>query len=417
MEVNTSFYPRIRWFVMLAIFFAYVGLGTMLVAFSSIIGIVSEEFSVTPGQMSFFALGIFILTNAIFTIISGILFDRFGIKKVLFVGTAIMLIGAAFSPMLTQSITGIIIMRILVGIGAGPVAGCIAVVGAKWFPLHERSIYTGVVSAGICVGIALSFIIVNIVLNITGGDWRAAVNALVVGPIASMIFVLLYTIFANDSKLPQSIEAKDEDANTHHEFANIVRQPIFYLLIITGFCYTWCLNAFTDLTPGYIAIDAPMGLGYGAVAAGTFMLLVQLGNILGGFFSGVIVEKIFKGNVKPVIVGAFIIQAITVFLVKFTWVTDSDTLFRIVLFIIGFTIMLTMSNITTFISTTMPSAIVGKVFSIIYGIGLIIGSIGVSVGSGILHFTGSYQGPILIISAVAIIGAIAASFYNKPKFG
>jgi len=77
--------------------------------------------------------------------------------------------------------------------------------------------------------------------------------------------------------------------------------------------------------------------------------------------------------------------------------------------------MSVITPLTTFIATNMPVSVVAKVFSIAFGIGLVMGGIGVSVGSGVLHFTGSYQGPILVVSIVAFVGFIFALFLSTPK--
>jgi hypothetical protein len=63
-----------------------------------------------------------------------------------------------------------------------------------------------------------------------------------------------------------------------------------------------------------------------------------------------------------------------------------------------------------------PNEIQGKIGGTTMGLGIIGGTVGVAVGAAALHTTGAYRVSVLIVFAVAIIGAIAGIFLKKPIF-
>jgi MFS family permease len=406
-------YPSFRWFVMAAITVAYMGLGMVLIGFAPIVGMVAKEFHITVGQMSFYSMGIAVLTGALATIASGPLIDRFGLKPTLLVGIAITVIGALLVPVVTYSVAGLILLRIFGAIGTGPIGGCISAVAARWFPYKQRGIFAGAVGGGISLGIAIGFIMMGAGLKAYNGDWRAAMLTLAIGPIVGLIMIVIMAIFGKEPRV-HDVEVH-RPGEKDRDFTLALRSPTIYVTIVCMFCLTWMMNAFNDLTPGYIAIPKPMGLGLGPAAAGTHMSAVQIGMILGAVFAGFIIDKVFKGNTKPVIFVGFVVAGLTMLSVGYTFVHDSARLFVACLFLAGFFEAFVIPCLTAFIAGNYPYTIVGKVFSLVMGIGIFGGSIGVSVGSGVLHFTSSYRLPIVIVAIVALVGVIATVFLNSAK--
>ncbi|MDR0356916.1 MAG: hypothetical protein LBH63_00855, partial [Clostridiales Family XIII bacterium] len=246
--------------------------------------------------------------------------------------------------------------------------------------------------------------------------WQTALERLAIVPIVAAIFYIIVVIITRKVVLP-SVEAHDAETggNADHAFSKLAKTPLLYLLILIGICYTWSLNAFNDLTPGYMAIDPPMGIGKGAVFAGSVMIAVQLGNVIGSLLSGVCITKFFKGNSRIAILVMFLINCVCCVSIKASFVYDNLPVLIVALFFVGFSIANIMPNVAFFASTRLPITIVGKVYGTALGVGLIVGSLGVSLGSMALLMTGTYTASIMIVGAIALIGALGALGVKRPK--
>jgi MFS family permease len=246
--------------------------------------------------------------------------------------------------------------------------------------------------------------------------WQSALERLAVVPIIAAIFYIIIVIVTRKVVLP-SVEAHDAEmgGNVDEAFKKFAKTPVLYLLILTGICYTWSLNAFNDLTPGYMAIDPPMGIGKGPVFAGSVMIAVQLGNVIGSLLSGICITKLFKGNSKVAIFVMFLINCICCISIKAAFVYDNLPVLIAALFLVGFSIANIMPNVAFFASARLPITIVGKVYGTSLGVGLIVGSLGVSLGSAALLMTRTYTASIMIVGAIALIGALGALGIKKPK--
>jgi len=408
-------YPKSRWFVLLTAFACYLSVGCFIIMLSPIVGLISQEFGLTPGEVSFYGMGLFNIINAVSIIFSGVLYDRFGIKRVLTVSAIGVLIIALLLPVFLQTITGLIAFRILLGILGGPIAGCLAPLGAAWFPPNERGLCSGVVSAALPVGITLSLMIMGFRLGATQGDWRAALYTLTIIPAVVVVLLVIMLITTRKVVLPVTEQDAALEGAQKKLFASILKAPAIWITIVAYCCYTLCMNSFTDLSPGYIAIDPPMGLGYGADTASFMSMLTSIGNIVGAILTGLILDKVLKGKVRPILVTAFIVQCICVFLVRFHFVTDTTPLFMVMLFLVGFSITAAACSLTTFIMLRFPMGVNGRVFSFSMGAGLLMGSVGLSISSAMLHFSGGYLLPLLFITIIAIVGIIPSVLLEKAS--
>jgi|GEM_PF-2386613 len=419
MDNTLRVYPRSRWFVLATIFIGYMALGMAIVAYSPIVGVIAGEFNITPGEVSLLAIGSFSIASAIASAVAGILFDKIGWVIPFAVATVIMALGIFLTPYVTSTLTGILVTRILIGIASGPVTSCIANIAAEWFPAKERGTFNGVVSMGITLGMMLTFQIVGGGMAMYNGDWRMAESGLFFGPIAAIVImiIMLFVVKKTKSALPpMDSYNSDEAEGAKHDYAYVLKQPVYYLILIGMVCYGWVMNSWNDLIPGYLSIPAPVGIGFDQQTVGALMTYTQVGSLLGGFCAGFFIDRVLKGRVRPVLIFAYIVMGISVLAVKFPAVyNDNATLFHVCLFLVGFCMMTIIPSLSNFVARTFPGAIVGKVFATTFGVALLIAAIGVNFGSTMLYITGTYQLPILIIGIVALIGVVPALTLYRPK--
>jgi MFS family permease len=409
-------YSKSRWFIMIAMMISWVGQGAQLIQFAPVVGNVAEEFGLTAGQVSFYGMGLYTLVMGISAIIAGFLIDRFGASQFVLVCMAILLAMALLTPVITQSLSGTVALRVICGVATGPIISAAAPIGVQYFPVKNRAIFMGVVGAGFPLGMTLSLLIMGVRLGQTGGDWRLSMMTIAILPVIALVFIIAMIVVMRKIKtgVPASDAAKD-DLIAKAAFKEVLRAPLFYLLIIANICMSWGKNAFTDLSPGYIALDAPTGLGYGAEYASFISTLITIGMITGSFVAGFFIDKVFKSRARPWLLIAFAVMAICVMLTKFGFITSNIAVFSVILFLVGFSIESLGPGLTGTVMIKFPPNVTAKVYGLCFGIGLFAASGGVMIGSMMLHVTSSYQGPLLLISIIGAVGFVLALFFDKAR--
>ena len=408
---NPPSYPKFRWFMLAAVTFGYITCGMLIILFAPVLGDVAKDFGVDLGKATLAAMGVYYTVSAIAVLISGPLIDRFGVRLLVVGGGVLLVISCLLMPVLAKTLSGLIALRVLMGLGSGPVSACVPAVAARWFPPQERGIFAGAQGSGIAIGVAIGLVAMPAAVDANHGDWRTAVAWLSVVPLISLLLVIV-PLFVKEPPVVQSVAV---DPNAKSDFARALREPMFYIGVLGMVAFCWIMNVFNQQTPGYFAVDPPLGLGLGAMVAGRKMLAVQIGMILGGVGSGIAIDKAFKGNVQPALVGGFLIAGVCMFAIRFEAVNQSALLLGICLFGAGFFESVAMPALSAFISLHYPHGIMGRVFAISFGVSLFGGAIGVALSGALLSATNSYAIPIVLVSVVAVCGALVSSLLRPPK--
>jgi MFS family permease len=410
---NSDAYPHTRWLMLAAVMVGQIMIGALIICYAPILGIVSKDIGVTVGEISAAAMGTVIMAAGFSTLLSGPVLDKFGVARSITVGALITTTGVWLAPVLDNSIREIVMVRLIMGIGFGPVSACTSTVAARWFPLEKRGMVAGMVGACISLGIILGFILTPAFLKIVD-HWSFAIRWLTVIP-AFALCLSFSTNFLTEPDIGETVTAEPDSGKISSHVALAFKSSATYLCIVCMFLFAWAMNAFNDLTPGFIAIDPPTGLGLGPVVAGRFMSAVQVGMLIGSAASGFILMKIFKGRIKAVMATGFCFAALFMFSVKLPAIHSTSGLLTLCLFLAGFFEAFIIPMVTTFIAIHYPSSIMGRIYGTVFGISIFGGGIGVFVGSAFLHMTGAYLVSITVVSVVALLGMMASFLLSPPK--
>ncbi|MDR1572623.1 MAG: MFS transporter [Clostridiales Family XIII bacterium] len=409
-------YPKSRWFVMIAMMIAWVGQGAQLIQFAPVVGLVADEFGLSAGQMSFYGMGLYTLVMGLGALVAGFLIDRFGFRHLMLGAMIVLVAMALLVPIMTQTLSGTVAMRVICGFATGPILAAVTPIGVRYFPARNRATYMGVVGAGFPLGLTLSLLIMGMRLGQTAGDWRTAMMTIAILPAVALVMIIAMFAVMNKTKVVVQAPATSEEGLTAQAaFKEVLRAPLLYIVIIAFTLASWCKNGYTDLSPGYIAIDAPMGLGYGAEFASFVSMLLTIGMLVGSLVAGILIDKVFKSRPKPWLMIAFAVLAICILLTKLSFVTGNIPLFVVVLFILGFMMESLSPGLTSTIMTRFPPGSSGKIFGLGFGLSLFAASGGVMVGSMMLHANSSYQPTLLLLGIVAVAGFVLAFFFDKAK--
>lgn len=404
-------YPKFRWYVMLTMLIAMVVQSIIMISPAPLVGELSKVLNTDVATVSGTVMPVWNIFLAIGGILGGFLLDKFGVTKTFIVSYIVLIIGTAVMPVLGTGLWTLVALRGIMGLGAGPINGCDSRVAADWFPKHERPIVTGIMGVGISLGVAIGFVFAPNVFAST----HNLLGTLGIEAIFPVIGLILIIIMAFGPKAPNQHLTKVDEKQSQTSLKKVLSVSETWTCFLSVILLCWVFTAFNDLTPGYIAIPAPMGLGHGPVDAGNIMSIFQIAFMAGSLLSGFFVSVVFKGNEKPVVSIGFIVAAIFMFSVGQPFVYNDFNLLTVCLVIAGFFAGMPNAPIFGFISKYYPQNVTGRLGGIAMGLGVLFGAIAVMVGAACLHATGNYHLSIIVVSVVAVLGFLNSLRLKKPK--
>jgi ACS family D-galactonate transporter-like MFS transporter len=134
-------------------------------------------------------------TYAALQLPSGLLLDRFGVKKVGRCSTILWAI-ASFGAAASTGIGGFLAARLFLGIGEAPTFPANSKAIGYWFPKQERSLATAIFDSMAKLSSAIGVPLLGILLLHFGWRWSFAAT----GFISVLFFVLFYALYRNPSE-------------------------------------------------------------------------------------------------------------------------------------------------------------------------------------------------------------------------
>jgi len=401
-------YPNFRWFVLLAMIVTTAASTTVMITPAPLMGELAKTLHVDPGTATGIFMGLWNIIGATSCLGAGFLVDRYGIPKMLVLGCLLLLVPSLLFPVVGYNMKGLIILRIVQALGVGPLTALVAPLAATWFPPQQRGMVAGLSGFAISLGVLLGFILAPIAFAATG-SWVATVAWLSISPLIGLVLSLVMAFGPKPPAFHDDISA-EALAEAEGAFKRAMKSSATWIVVVTIFFSCWFFTGFNDLTPGYIAIDAPTGLGYGPMMAGKLMGIYQLFFMIGSIAVGFIFEKIFRESARATIGVAFLVSGVLAATIMLPSVAHNVSVLAKLLPIIGFFAAWVMATAIAYISLNYHHSIVGRVTGLAMGIGLYAGIPGIIVGSMALKFTGNYHTSITIVSTIAIVGAIVVQF-------
>jgi MFS transporter, ACS family, D-galactonate transporter len=246
--------------------------------------------NVTFGYLS----GAYNWTYAMCQLPVGVLLDRYGVRRVGRISTAVWSI-ASFAAAVSTGIGGLFGARLLLGVGEAPTFPANAKAIGYWFPVKERSFATSIFDAAAKFASAIGVPLLGVVLIKVGWRWSFAATGLI-SVLYFLLFSKVYRDPKDDPKLtevernyiaePRADVNGEEDAEPRAaSLGYLIRRKkvlglalgfgsynyVFYLLLtwlpsylssalhidlLHSFLYTgipWIFATVTELTTGFIA--------------------------------------------------------------------------------------------------------------------------------------------------------------------
>lgn len=405
-------YPRFRWFVFATLCIVTASTAVALIAPAPLMGPIAKALGISIGEAAGATMGTFNLFVAISALAGGWFLDKFGAVRVWAACLILIIAGELLMPVFGSGFWGLNNLRVMEGLGTGPIMASTARIAAQWFPVKERGIVTGVQGMAMGLGITLGFILAPAVFETTG-NWAVTMAWLSFLPVIALVMTAL---IAFGPKAPGIAAAESNDAvGAESAFMQAIKLPVTWMAILCVVMMSWAFQAINDLIPGYIAVEAPVGLGKGPTAAGQFMTAFSMSFTIGALLSGFILEKVLKGQSKPLVFLGYLGTVVFTFALRIPLVTSNDTLLLICLILNGLLSAWCIPPSVAFIARNYPEHLTGKLGGLAQGIGVFGGTAGAFTGAYAIHATGYYDASIYIIVGIAILGCLSALGLNAPK--
>ncbi|MBT2740789.1 MFS transporter [Bacillus sp. ISL-77] len=218
----------------------------------SVLGLAAEPI-MTELNLSYDQFGLvgssFFAAYAVGSIILGTLTYRFNSKYLLMMiatGWTLSLASAYFVETLTQ----LILLRVVLGFFEGATLGFCLVHLARWFTIAQRGVATAIMTSGTTVGTYLAAPL--IVMGITNLGWQHSFAML---GVASFAWALFFFFMRDEPKQPLIEDVKSLASNKEVPFKQILKvliNPYVLSIFVVGFVSMWITTWVLTWAPTYL---------------------------------------------------------------------------------------------------------------------------------------------------------------------
>ncbi|MBD3107252.1 MFS transporter [Bacillus sp. AGMB 02131] len=404
-----------RWVVLGFLFFLSVlnytdksVLGFAAKPVMSELGLTYDQFGLVGS--SFFA------AYAIGSIVLGTLTYRFNTKYLLMLiatGWTISLVSAYF----VESLTHLILLRVVLGFFEGGTYGLCVVHLARWFTSSQRGVAAAIMTSGTTVGTYLAAPL--LVLGITNYGWQHTF-ALLGG--ASLVWAIFFFFLRDEPKQPLIEDVKSLASNKEVPFKHILKvffNPYVLSILVVGFVSMWINTWVLTWAPSYLTeivglAPQRMSLVFAAMGITGTIFAICLGKFTDFLFKK---NKSLIKSYDRVLVTVLLIGSVAY---AMTTIVSSPLLACIFLGI-GLVMNTTLLPLNTAIKTMIiPKNLVGSVTGISLSISSMAGVIGPWITGYLITLAGDdvrsgFNSGVLIVVGLYVLTAVVLLATRKLK--
>lgn len=367
---------------------------------------IAQDFSLSPVEVGA-VMSAFFFGYALFQIPGGMLADRFGPRRVMVAGISWWTVFTVITGFM-HSLTPMLAIRALFGVGEGVFPASSWKTIANWFPTRERTTANGFMLSSNFFGPAIAPLFVVAVMSAWG--WRAVFYSLL---IPGVIMVWLLVKYASNTpeghiKITAEELAEIKDSGTvasgvsaaKISFGQILRSPIAWQCFLIWFFFDITFWGFMSWVPTYLVNERGYEMVKMGVTASVPFFVGMLGLILGGWFS----DKFFADRRSLFVFGSNLLAGIAIY---FTYHASADMIMT-VMSLAGLLIGIAFGAIWGLPMTVMPKEVMGAASGFINMAGQIAGFIAPLLLGFLIQKSGSYYTAFMVLSGSPLIAALLA---------
>lgn len=338
-----------------------------------------------------------LLVTSFLGIIAGSLSDRYGVRKVMIVGSVLVIAGFVFSSMIT-SLVQLYMAFILIGIGSAAFYIPVTTAVTRWFS-ERRGLAIGITVSAL--GIGMAFFPPILERSIDGFGWRSTFL------IAGLVSLILLSISISMMKHPPGDddgeeEAVDDDGSSDFTLKMALKAKYFWLIY-----FMFLMAQFSALSVTVHIVPYSTDIGIPSLYAATLLTVIGVFNIGGRLFGGITSDKI--GVIKGTSI-FFFIQGIMIILIPL-----SDGLFMLYLVSIIFGVsyggwVMIYPVIVSYLFGDKNSGAILGALGTVAGIG---GALGPYTAGYIYDLTGTYDQAFILSGIMTFLSLLLSLVFLK----
>ncbi|SDN05465.1 MFS transporter, ACS family, hexuronate transporter [Fictibacillus solisalsi] len=373
---------------------------------------IQDDLTLSATQMGLI-FSSFSVGYAIFNFLGGMASDRYGAKMTLFVA---MIVWSLFSGAvaLAFGFVSLMIIRILFGMGEGPLSATINKMVNNWFPPTQRASAIGLTNSGTPLGGAISGPIVGMIA--VAFSWKVSfVLIMIIG----LVWAICWFKFVKDKPAKRMGDApamKTEVAPKEKiPLTFYLKQKTVLFTAFAFFAYNYILFFFLTWFPSYLVEERGLSVKSMSVITVIPWILGFIGLAAGGFVSDYVFKKVARKGVlfsrKVVLVSCLFASAVCIgFAGLVTTTVSAVTLVALSVFFL----YLTGAIYWAIVQDVVDQQNVGSVGGFMHFLANTAGIIGPALTGFIVDKTGTFSGAFLLAGGLAIFASLAVIRFVRP---
>jgi len=351
----------------------------------------------------------FFWSYALMQIPMGWVVDRFGVKYPYAICFALWCFATAATGLMTV-VAALFIMRLVVGLTEAIVTPA----SYRWIRLNMPETHAGtavgIFAMGNKIGVAIGAPIAAWL--IVSFDWRLM---FILSGLAGLIWLVPWMLGVKSDYLARSEVRAARRKTGQVTFGNIIKAPVIWGAMITNFCYGYFSFYCMTWMPAYLVEAQGLSLQQSGLYTFFSFAGIALVAVIAGWAADRLIARGFDPIVtRKVFIVAGFFGASTVLLGAYTDSLNWALFWNVFsLSCLGLT---TANNLALCKVTLIPPPAVGLSVGVQQVAGTVSGGVAAGLSGWLLHETGSYDAPRMVIVLFLAIGATAAIVLLRPKW-
>jgi predicted MFS family arabinose efflux permease len=250
----------------------------------AIASLIRADLGLTLAQAGSF-LSAYYIGPALVSLPAGTLADRWGVKRTLVLGQALIALGLLAASAST-SFPMLVVLLVAAGFGYGMLNPTSTKAVMAWSPPAHRATLVGLKQVGLPAGGVLGAALLPVLGVALGWRWALVVSATLIG-LAAVASLAIY----RDPPAPPSPVAP---ARRETVAAVLLTADLWLLALATGI-----FAAMQTVWMAFLVLYLQGVVGLSLLAASRYLALAQLGGMLGRVVFGLLSDRAFDGRRKP----------------------------------------------------------------------------------------------------------------------
>ena len=191
----------------------------------------------------------------------------------------------AFAP----SLTVLVILRALYGIGMGGEWGLGAALAMEKIPPERRGFFSGLLQEGYSFGYLLATLASLLVINALGLSWRWLFGLSVI----PALIILIIRSRVKESEVWEATQKRMRVTSTR--IRDVLLNPViirrFIYLVVLMTAFNWMSHGTQDIYPTFLSATEDHGAGLSSVTARWIAVIYNIGAIIGGLIFGTLSQR------------------------------------------------------------------------------------------------------------------------------